>query len=126
MGNQGVVQRVQHSLIFKALFQSKVEAMEACPINGKRIRDFCSAKHRFDSCQKPFGRMVLMFPALVATAEAIRRGRHGKTDAKDANAWLDELSPEMAIQAAMMADGGDEVLVLLRFFDEEGFAGRVH
>ena len=64
-------------------------------------------------------RRTLHHEALIATALITMRGRHGKVEAKAAEAFLLEEDHERALQAAMLGDAGDENAQLIRFFDKE-------
>lgn len=100
---------------------SEVRLLTASPIEGNRIRDLQSAKHRFASTQKPLGRFVLLMDALLATAHEIVGRRPGKAEAKHAYAFLELFNEEQYITLAMLADAGDEAAALVRFFDSETY-----
>ncbi len=112
-----IVQRIRFSEVFKARFRRCV-----AELTGKqhsRISDLASAKHRFTSHALPFGRSVIFFEALVRCAQSIldERGR-ASAEGRDARAWLAALDEERALTMALMADAGDEALVLNRFLDQ--------
>jgi hypothetical protein len=119
--NKSLIQRIQHSEVFSHLFNDNIRALEDHPVDGKRIKDLKSKKHRFESHQRPFGRAVLFFVPLVQTASQIMRGRYGKQEAKDAERFLRDMTVEKALLLAAMADAGDESLALTRWLDQEKF-----
>ena len=105
--------------VFKRIFHARVAQTVDCPVDGSRITDMASAKHRFASSQKPVGRMILWLDAVIATAhEIVVRRKAGKREARSAVRFLDMvMDPDRLIVLAMMADAGDECSGLLRFFD---------
>ena len=78
-----------------------------------------SAKHRFESLQKPFGRTVLFTYPCIRTAlwTAMTRVDQSATNARE---WLEYVSNENCLQAAMMADASDQTMALGRLMDDEG------
>ena len=106
--------------MFKSRFTRYVA--EATEVQKTRIADLASAKHRFATIAKPFGRAVLYFSALVRTAQSILDERGASSEeGRDARSWLIRLTEESAILLAMMADCSDETLSLLQFFDSESY-----
>ncbi len=68
-------------------------------------------------------RAVLAYEALIAAAFAIIAVRKGKKESKDIAQVMVFISGEVGIERmvlfGMMCDGGDVVLMLVRFFDTE-------
>ncbi|CAK0807965.1 unnamed protein product, partial [Prorocentrum cordatum] len=110
---------IQNSPTFKGWFQQHNEKLDHCPFQANRIRDLSFAKHRFNSTQKPFGRHVLMFKSVIATATQIATSRVGKQESKLASAYLSFLDVERAVTLALLADAGDECNMLIRVMDTE-------
>ena len=63
--------------------------------------------HRFDSLQRPLGRFVLFFDAVVELAVQLAMSRTGRPQ-EDAINFLDYIDEEKCIQLAMLADAADE------------------
>ena len=77
-----------------------------------------SAKHRYESMQKPFGRNVLFIHACIKTAQwcSVTRRDDAGTNSK---IWLEGINSERCLQAAMQADASDQTMMLTRFMDDE-------
>lgn len=71
-----ISQMIQNSVVFQGLFKKNVQLQEGKP--GSRIHNLRAAKHRMESFQKPLGRCVLYFPALMLTNEQIANTKKGK------------------------------------------------
>ena len=94
-------------------------------------RSFSYAKHRIESMQKPLGRNCLLFDATLACAHVIvaQRGL-ASPEGRVANTFLADVTEEAYLQLAMMADGSDESLRLIRaadvdYLDESEFPAAV-
>lgn len=121
VGKGSFIQRIQFSDALQGVFRDCISHSSAKVVDGSRIKDMRARKHRFEIAQRPYVRMCLFYEALIGTASTTMRGRSGKQEAKSAEEWLEQQDAEMAIQAAMMGDAGDEMLQLIRFFDNEAF-----
>ena len=77
------------------------------------------AKHRFASVTKPRGRGLLFLEAVLSTGAWLAVHRRHKEEGRTATTWLQALSEEMLLLAALAADGADEAMGLLRHFDSE-------
>lgn len=119
VGNGSLVQRIQHSPALQSVFNDHATNANSQEADSSRIKDLRASKHRFEVSQRPYVRSVLHYEALVGTATAVMRGRHGRKEAKAAEEWLQKQTGEMALQLAMMGGAGDETLMLIRFFDQE-------
>lgn len=87
-----------------------------------RLGDLRAAKHRFESSQKPLGRAILCFDALIASSlQMVRERRKADSIGIAALRFLDWLSDEAVLQVALLADAGDEHSILLRHHDKEDF-----
>ena len=111
---------IEYSDVFKKYFANMTKkAHNEGDLQGVRVRNLGLARHRFESTQKPLSRLVLWFDAAVATALYIMRERRsGSREHKAAKRFLQFVDAERLIQAAMMCDGGDESLMLLRLCDD--------
>ncbi len=115
---------IKNSDQFQAWFAEncqKLEAKFAAVLPNAGVRDLRFAPHRYDSSQKPFGRSVLFFHALLTTMIQIHQRRKGTEEGKAAYEFLFWIDNEKCLQQAMLADAGDENLVLTRLLDYEGF-----
>ena len=65
------------------------------------------------------GRFILWFPAVMATLIYILTTRSGRPEAKRAAECLELIDNERVVTLAMLADAGDEALMVARFFDTE-------
>eukprot|EP00969_Alexandrium_andersonii_P347375 15358464-Alexandrium_andersonii.AAC.1 len=88
---------------------------------GAKITNLRLAKQRFESTQKPLGRSVLWIDAVVLCAIQIWNTRRCKPESLKALAFLEVVNEEAIIQMGMLADCGDECILLTRFLDAEGF-----
>ena len=112
---------VQHSPARSDLFATHVNALETCPVSGSRIRKMKYVKCRFNSTAVPLQRSMLFFEATWRFCIDVVASRAGSDPAKDAGQFLTSLTEEAVVQAAMMAEGADEHLLVRRFFDKEGW-----
>ena len=121
LDNTAIVQRIRFSEVFTSRFAKYVRVIENVQAS-RGIKDLASAKHRYTSHSRPFGRACLYLEALVRTAQSILDER-GKTspEGRDAAAFLMSLDDESIILLGMMADVADETMVLNRFFDQDHF-----
>ena len=116
-----ITRLIANSSNLKTLFNARASINEESAIDCRKIRDLCYAKHRFNSTQKPLGRVVLMFDALLATAVEIAIRRAGREPATFAVAFLRTVTEEDLLTVAMLADAGDESAAIVRFFDCETY-----
>ena len=82
------------------------------------LSSFRSAGLRFESHARPLGRTCLFFHACVKTALHLMKARTDLS-AKKAREWLEWVSEEHLLQAAMLADAADSSLALTRSLDSE-------
>ena len=82
------------------------------------IKNVKAAKHRHESYAKPKGRFVLFFDAYMAVAEQMATTR-ADDDRADGLKFLNYITDEILVQAAMMADAADEGLLFTRIMDTE-------
>ena len=89
-------------------------------MHSSRLRSLRYAKQRFDSTSKPIGRACLFTESLIATAERIVSVRGRTSDeGKRALVFLRTLDVECLLTLAMIADSGDESLMITRVADQE-------
>ena len=112
-----IVRTIITSEDIRAKFKAHVDILETSKnARVSRIKDLHSAKQRFSSHQKPLVRFILYFDAIVAVAYELMTRRTGDK-ANRARAFLQKIDEERLLTLAMLADAGDEVAVLVRFFD---------
>ena len=122
MGKTSICQLVQHSDVLRARYAKHVRNLQHNPTWAARADSFWGAKHRFDTWQKPFSKLVLTFPAVLATAQEMHEERRTEAAGRHAKAFLNLLDEEAIISLAMMTDAGEENLELVRFLDDETMA----
>ena len=110
-----ICQLIQHSEVFQGMFRRNIE--RTMQDNAGVLRNLSAAKHRFESFQKPLGRAVTHFHALVLTNEQVANIRRRQRAGRAAVAFDAFVTCESALQLAMLADAGDENMVLVRFAD---------
>ena len=76
------------------------------------------SKARFDSSAKPLSRLILLYEAVIITAQHILHNRHG-AEAKQAEWFLRLITEEHLLQMAMLSDAMDEALTHIRVCDSE-------
>ena len=83
------------------------------------MKNLKASKHRFESFQKPLGRMMLWLPAYLSTVQQIIAEREGSQVATTLKHWVRHLTAEKLLMLAMMSDASDEGLCLIRHVDDE-------
>ena len=119
-GRLSMCQLIANSHVLRAKFHAHAQSQLESPVDGRRIRDLQAAKHRFQSTQRPLSRCVLWLDALLATAHDIVACRDGAVR-KAAQEFLDLMTEERVLSLALLADAGDEVSAVVRFYDRAGF-----
>jgi hypothetical protein len=120
-GKESITKLIAYSTNIKALFNARAAINEESAIDCRKIRDLNYAKNRFHSTQKPLGRFVLAFDALLATAVEVANRRAGTDPAKRAVRFLQSVTEEDLLTIALLADAGDESAAIVRFFDCETY-----
>jgi len=118
--SDSIVQTIEHSQIFKKWLEEYIRRADTSAWLRTSIRSLRAAKHRFESSQKPAGRFVLFFEAVLKTSDRILKERRGGDEAgKRAALFFECITEEKLLQIAMMADAGDEAMMLTRGADSE-------
>ena len=112
---------VKWSPDFQNKFHAWVQKMERSSLHGPRMRSLSYSKHRFNSTQKPLGRFVLLFEAIIMTALEINTARAGKKEGHAAADFLEFLSAERLVLVGMLADAGDECQQLTLDVESESY-----
>ena len=92
------------------------------------VTDMSFAAQRFDSLQKPLGRIVLNLEALLSYCHVVTRER-GATSAEGQRCleFLQCITEQSVVLLGMMADASDECMLLTRLMDRDTFdVGCVH
>ena len=112
--------KIQHSDVLTRVFQRNIQEMQAVPSTAKRIKNLSLARHRFDSCQKPLSRFCLYLEAYICTAieAAADPGKKGHLSALTFLEWATE---DRLLLLSLLAECAEENLVLIRYFDREGW-----
>ena len=126
--SKSMCRTIANSTDIKHMFERHLEKLmamasesESLPFSA-RIRGFQAARHRFASTQKPLGRFILYFPAVVATALELQVRRSNNNDMLTrARSFLESVDEEVLLQIAMLADAGDQASAVVRFFDADSF-----
>ena len=122
-GHKSPARLIENSEVYAAWFAKAITQIHP-QLRAVRphpaCRDMHFAPHRFDSTQKPLAKVCFFLPAVLTTMIHIIRERSGE-DRHAARTFLDWLDMEKCLQLAMMADGGEEQLELIRLMDYQGF-----
>lgn len=78
------------------------------------------APQRMSSTQKPLARACINMEAIIALAHEVVRTRSDKPK-QQAQEFLDQLTPHRLLLLGLLADSGDEVASVVRFFDTKGY-----
>ena len=111
-----IARTIQNSHIIRLKFKQYVGT--SFRMVSRTVSNMRSAKHRFESLQKPFGRTVLFCYPTIRTGLWTYQTRDDQSSA-NAKIWLEYVDTENALQAAMMADASDQTIVLSRLLDNE-------
>ena len=116
-GPDSMAKLIENSEDISRRFAIRVKMQESSDMDGRRIKNMKFVKPRFNSAQAPLARAILFFDALVGTAVELSAVRSGDDPARTSQLFLATMNEERLIQAAMMADAGDEAIQLTRLFD---------
>ena len=105
---------IQNSPDLSRRFGDRVRALEDNEVSGARIKNLRFCKPRFNSAQAPLSRIVLYFDAILGVAVEISAIRNDDAPGRIAKDFLSYIDEEVALQAAMMADAGDQNLEITR------------
>ena len=122
LGKDSMVQVISNSADFRLWFEDCVKTQSASNGTegfGDKIRNLKAAKHRFESVSTPLGRMLLYLPAFLMTCQKMAEKRKKDKSGQLARRYLEELTQEQLVQLALLADAGDEGLLLVRAMDHE-------
>ena len=86
------------------------------------VTDMSFAAQRFDSLQKPLGRIVLNLEALLSYCLIVIRERgHASEEGQGCMGFVQAMTEVNVILLGMMADAADECMILTRFLDKDTF-----
>jgi hypothetical protein len=121
LGKGSCCMKIEHSEVFKAIFARFVKRMRSendlhpASVSARSVRNLRACKVRFDSCTKPMGRFILYLPAVISTLIEVMTTRAGSKSGHTATEHLQFIDSERVIAVSMLADAGDEALMLARF-----------
>lgn len=114
-----IVNLIKNSDFIKVWHQRNVGKIQHHIVDATRSAHLGFSKHRFDSTQRPLGRCILEFEALVLTAQQVAESRRGSKEADSAIDFLRFLTPERLLLLAMASDAGDELYEFVLTLDKE-------
>ena len=115
-GRGSPARMIQNSLEFRRWFKKNLRAA-----GWRRAKDNANlraAKHRFESLSKPLQRTCLHLFSRVRTMVQIANLRNDEFG-QMAKAFLESTRPDELVLLAMCADAADEMLLFIRFHDDE-------
>ena len=115
---------IQNSQVFQGYFAGNIRRISpgtAAVKVQEHVKDLGFAPHRFESACKPLTRIVLLWPAFIATVVQIAQERKQEAAGRSASNFLAWLTPERCLQLGMLADAAIENLELTRMLDWQGF-----
>ena len=115
-GSDSLVALIENSPHLSKVFADYVKKMS--PAATARVKNLQCRKHRFNSLQKPLGRICLYLDAMISTCVWMCIHRKGQ-DAERASSYLSKLNNESLLLMAVCADISDETMVFNRFLDTE-------
>ena len=98
-------------------FSLRAKACEESELDGSRIRNMKFCKPRFNSSSQPLGRSILFNDASIGLAVEVSTEGHDTAPAHVSQQFLGDISEEVYVQPGMMADAGDETVVVQGCFD---------
>lgn len=122
LGKDSMVQVISNSPDFRCWFEDCVKTQSASIGTegfGDRVRSLKAAKHRFESVSTPLRRVLLYLPAFLMTIQMISEKRKNHKAGQLARRYLEDLTQEQLVQLALLADAGDEGLLLVRAMDHD-------
>ena len=122
LGKDSMIQVISNSADFRCWFEGCVKTQSASQGTegfGDKVKNLRAAKHRFESVSTPLGRMLLYLPAFLMTRQKVAEKRKKDKAGQLARQYLEDLTQEQLAQLAMLADAGDEGLLLVRVMDHE-------
>ena len=111
-------QLMHHSVHIAAMYKECVAEFPSSTTSSL-FGTLRTAKHRFESQMTPLSRIVLNMDAFLEFGKRLYVSRKGTREGRVAKVFLETISFKILLLAAMMADAGAEVLVLLRSLDTE-------
>jgi hypothetical protein len=113
---KSIARTIQNSHVIKGKFKEYLKTSFRAV--KKTVSNMRSAKHRFESLQKPFGRTVLFLYPTIRTAIWTAQTRDDESS-DNAKEWLAYVDNENCVQSSMMADASDQTIVICRIMDDE-------
>ena len=112
-------QLIQHSLEFRHMYADCCEQNLDEAAVSTIFHNMRAAKHRIETYVRPLSRCLLNLTGLMAFCSKVSYVRKGTAAATACIAFLSVLTVEVLLLAAMMADAGTELMLLIRVLDTE-------
>ena len=123
-----VVRQIKDSQPLRQIFVAEARSQPYRDDLITAVTDMSFAAQRFDSLQKPLGKIVLNLEALLSYCHVVTRER-GATSVEGQRCleFLQCITEQNVVLLGMMADASDECMLLTRFMDRDTFdIGSVH
>ena len=117
--NSSMINSIQWSHKLQDMFNKFCREIEGDKVSGERIRNMRHRKHRYESMQKPLGRLILFLDAVIMVAQWVAVNRPGGAEEVNALEFLLTIDEEALICVALCADAGDEGIQMVRDVDTE-------
>ena len=112
-------QLIYHSIELRSMYEECVQSTIDDSAVSTAFRHLRAAKHRIETYMTPLSRSVLNITALLAFATKLGMVRRGKPEGDAADVFLTTMNAQIILLAGMMADAGQESLLLIRAMDAE-------
>ena len=117
-GKHSMIQKLDHSHDLRRMFTERCREVETgFLLRTKSLVSLRSAKHRFESLASPLGLWVVWYMPLLLTAREIVVMRTG-VEVQCSLYFLSEISTEVCVLMAMLADASDDALEFTRGVDD--------
>ena len=117
-----VIRQIRDSLPLRQIFVTEARCQAKRDDFIDIVTNMSFAGHRFDSLQKPLGRIVLNLEAIISYCHIVSRDRGpSSAEGQGCGAFLNALTEESVILLGMIADASDECMMVTRLMDREIF-----
>jgi len=117
-----IARQLKDSQPLRAIFVAEAQNQLSRDDLIATVTDMSFAAQRFDSLQKPLGRIVLNLEALLSYCHIVIRERgHASEEGQGCMGFVQAMTEVNVILLGMMADAADECMILTRFLDKDTF-----
>ena len=117
-----VIRQIRDSMPLRQIFVAEARSQARRDDFIDIVTNMSFAGHRFDSLQKPLGRIVLNLEAITSYCHIVTRDRGpSSVEGQGCGAFLNALTEESVILLGMIADASDECMMVTRMMDREIF-----